>query len=431
MTLKDKGRLLFLCFFLLTSAFPALVTGQASINSPYTRYGPGNLVENGLDPRTSAMGGIHYGLQRNDLINTANPASYVAFDSVSFIFDAGIFGVSTNLRSDQVTDEGSYISLSHLLFGFPVTHWWKTSFGVLPFSYVGYDIYNYEDFEGVTRAVYNYRGSGGFNQLYWGNAFRIGKHLAVGFNVKYMFGNISRKRGVGFPDSLYMKNTYVTSNIRPSDIYGEIGVQYKARLPKEHFMVVGATVGPQVDIDSKATYLATTYFGLINSASLYYDTVEFIPNQKGTWTLPWRTGAGITAGKEGQWLAGVDFLWQNWEQYRYYGKSDSLLNRWNIAAGAEYVPDIKSTDSYLKRMSYRLGFHYGKTPLNLKDHHIDEVGITFGLGLPIKKSKSTVNLSASIGRKGTMQDGLIQENFFRFTVGVNVFENWFFKSKYF
>jgi hypothetical protein len=376
------------------------------------------------------MGGIHYGLQRNDLINTANPASYVAFDSVSFIFDAGLFGINAKLRTDEVTDQGSYISLSHLLFGFPVTHWWKSSFGIMPFSYVGYDIYNYEESEDETRVVYNYNGSGGFNQLYWGNAFRIGKKLSVGFNLKYMFGNISRNRSVGFPDSLEIKNTRVNGNIRPSDIYGEIGVQYKEKLPKEHFLVVGATFAPQVKINSKATNITSTYFGLINTSALYYDTIEFIPNQKGTWTLPTRLGAGATAGRDNRWLAGVDFLWQNWEKYEYYGQSDSLLNRWTIAAGGEYIPDYRSK-SYLERMTYRLGFHYGKTPLNLKGHHIDEIGISFGLGLPIKKSKSTINLSGSFGRKGTTQDGLIQENFFRFTVGVNVFENWFFKSKYF
>jgi len=409
---------------------PAMVFGQISINSPYTRYGPGNLVENGLDPRTTAMGGIHYGLQRNDLINTANPASYAAFDSVSFIFDAGIFGFISNLKTDELTDNGSFISLSHLTFGFSVTRWWKTSLGIMPFSYTGYDIYNIEEFQDTMRVIYNYSGSGGFNQLYWGNGFRLGNHFSIGFNLKYMFGNISRKRGVGFPDSLDMKNTHIISNIRPSDIYGEVGIQYKTDLPKNHFLVAGAAFGPQVEINSKATSLASTYFGLINTSSLYYDTIEFIPNAKGTWTLPVRIGAGVTAGKQGKWLTGVDFLWQNWEKYEYYGQSDSLANRWTLAAGAEYIPDGRSSN-YLNRMAYRIGLHYGKTPLNLKEHHIDEIGITFGLGLPIKKSKSTMNLSASFGRKGTTQDGLIQENFIRFTLGVNVSENWFFKSKYF
>ncbi len=418
--------LLLLLVFGLTTAY-----GQININSPYTRYGLGNLVENGLDPRTTAMGGIHYGLQRADLINSANPASYVAFDSLSFVFDAGLFGAATTLRTEQLTNQGSYISLSHLLFGFPVTRWWKTSFGILPFSYVGYDIYNTEEVEGITTARFVYRGSGGLNQLYWGSGFKIGKNLSLGFNIKYLFGNINRNRGVTFPDSADMMNTFITGSIRPSDIYAEAGFQYRAKLPKDLFLVVGGVFGPQVEISSKATRIVTTYFGDINDAQFTYDTIDVRLSEAGEFTLPIRTGFGATVGKQGKWMAGADFLWQNWEKYRYYGQSDSLANRWTISAGGEYIPDSRSTANYLERATYRIGFHYGKTPLYLKDRHIDEFGISFGIGLPIKRSRSTVNLSASIGRKGTIQDELIQENFIRFTLGVNIFENWFIKSKYY
>jgi len=431
MIIQAKGRYFIFGLLLLLFTQIAALQGQIQINSPYTRYGLGNLVENGMDPRITAMGGLYYGLRGNNLINTANPASYAAFDSVSFVFDAGIFGIMTNLHTDRLSDQGSYISLSHLMFGFPVTRWWRTSLGVLPFSYVGYDIYNQEEIEGITTVQNVYRGSGGFNQLYLGNAFIIGKKLSVGFNVKYMFGSIFRSRGISFPDSIEMKNTFVRGSVRPSDFYGEIGFQYKTKLPKDLFMVIGGVFGPQVKINSRTSSLATTYFGDINSAQFSYDTIEFTLNEKTSFTLPIRTGAGITIGKEGKWVAGADFLWQNWEKYTYDGNSDSLANRWNIAVGGEYIPNARGTGSYLQKVAYRAGFHYGKTPLNLKDKHLNEFGISFGLGLPIKKSKSTVNLSAVIGKKGTTRNGLIQENFIRFTVGVNVFENWFFKSKYY
>jgi len=431
MIMQVKGRLLLFGLILLLFTQMTAVKGQIKINSPYTRYGLGNLVENGMDPRITAMGGLYYGLQRSNLINTANPASYAAFDSISFVFDAGIFGVLTNLQTDRLTDQGSYVSLSHLMFGFPVTRWWRISLGILPFSYVGYDIYNEEELDGITKAQFVYQGSGGFNQLYWGNAFKIGEKLSIGFNMKYMFGSIIRSRGISFPDSIEMKNTYIRGSIRPSDFYGEIGFQYKTKLPKDLFMVIGGVFGPQVKIKSKASYLATTYFGDINAAQLYYDTIEFRLNEKGSFTLPVRIGTGVTVGKEGKWIAGADFLWQNWEKYKYYDQSDSLLNSWNISVGGEYIPNARSSNSYLQKVAYRAGFHFGKTPLNLQGKHLQEFGISFGVGLPIKKSKSTLNLSAVIGKRGTTQNGLIQENFFRFTVGVNIFENWFIKSKYF
>ena len=431
MMILAKGRNYIFGLLLLLITQLAAVQGQIQVNSPYTRYGLGNLVENGMDPRITAMGGLYYGLRANNLINTANPASYSAFDSVSFVFDGGIFGMVTNLQTEKQTDQGDYISLSHLMFGFPVTRWWRTSLGILPFSYVGYDIYAVEELEGITNVQYVYQGSGGLNQLYWGNAFIIGKKLSVGFNMKYLFGSIVRSRGISFPDSIEMKNTYIRGSIRPSDFYGEIGFQYKTKLPKDLFMVVGGVFGPQVNINSKRNFLATTYFGDINSAQFSYDTIETRYDEKGSFTMPIRTGAGVTIGKEGKWVAGADFLWQNWEKFTYYGNSDSLVNRWNIAVGGEYIPNSRSIGNYLQKVAYRAGFHYGKTPLNLKGQHIDEFGISFGIGLHIKKSKSTVNMSAVIGKKGTNQYGLNKENFIRFTVGVNVFENWFFKSKYY
>lgn len=431
MTIQAKGKCFVFGFLMLIFTQIADSYGQIQINSPYTRFGVGTLVENGMDPRVTAMGGLYYGFRANNLINTANPASYTAFDSVSFVFDGGIFGMLTSLQTSTQKDRGDYISLSHLMFGFPVTRWWRTSLGILPFSFVGYDIYSTESSEGMPDVEYVYKGSGGYNQLYLGNAFLIAKRLSIGFNVKYMFGSIVRSRGISFPDSAEMKNTYIRRSVRPSDLYGEIGVQYKAKLPKDMFLVVGGVFGPQIDINSKASYLVTTYFGDINSVQYSYDTIEHVINQKGSFTLPVRTGAGFTIGKEGQWIAGADFSWQNWEKYTYFGNSDSLRNLWNIAIGGEYIPNARSIGSYFQKISYRAGFHYGKTPLYFHGQHLNEIGISFGMGLPIKKSKSTVNLSASIGKRGTIQYGLIQENFIRFTIGVNVFENWFFKSKYY
>lgn len=430
MTDHDKRIVLFLAVLLFWLGIATHIHGQVKINSPYTRYGLGNLVENGLDPITTAMGGLHYGLQRSNLINPANPASYAAFDSLSFIFDAGIFGSMVSLRTDKLNNQGSYISLSHLMFGFPITKWWNTSLGVLPFSYVGYDIYHTEELVGFPKTTNVYQGSGGINQLYWGNAFRISKKISLGINMKYMFGMIHRNRGIAFPDSADMKNTFITGSMRPNDIYGEIGIQYKTKLPKDLYLVAGAMFGPETKISSKASYLVTTYFGDINLIQLEYDTIAHDYNLKGSFTLPFRTGLGFTVGKDRKWMAGADFLWQNWEKYTYFDESDSLLNRWTIIAGGEYIPDSRS-NIYYKRATYRLGFHYGKTPLNLKDIHVDELGISFGIGLPIKRSRSTMNISAIFGRRGTTQNNLIQENFFRFTVGVNVLENWFIKSKYF
>ena len=41
-----------------------------------------------------------------------------------------------------------------------------------------------------------------------------------------------------------------------------------------------------------------------------------------------------------------------------------------------------------------------------------------------------VNLGIEAGRRGTITNGLIQENYFNFYVSVSIYEMWFLKRRY-
>ena len=51
------------------------VFAQSNTNSPYTRYGLGDLVDQGF-ANNAAMGGIGYALRNSGHINMLNPASF-------------------------------------------------------------------------------------------------------------------------------------------------------------------------------------------------------------------------------------------------------------------------------------------------------------------------------------------------------------------
>lgn len=404
---------------------------QTAINSPYTRFGLGWIVDNRFETRLASMGGISIGMQDIDLVNAANPASYMGFDSVSFIIQAGLFGTTVNLRTDDLSENGNYISFSHLIFGFQVTKWWKTSMGVLPYSYVGYNVYAESEEEDIGEVKYVYQGSGGLNQFYWGNAFRVYKGFSVGFNMAYVFGKIHRDRAVGFIDEVYVKNTRIETSFTAKDIYFDFGAQYKHDFKNRQALVVGATYGHESRISSDANYFAATYFGGIETPPLYVDTIGFFPKVSGDFVIPTSIGVGVSFKREDRWLVGADFNWQNWENFELFGRSDSLVNTWGAAIGGEIIPDRYSINSYFQRMTYRFGFRYKKNSVNFRDTDINEFGITFGLGFPLNRSRSTLNMSIEAGRNGTTVNGLIQENYLRFTFSVNIFERWFVKSKYF
>ena len=70
-----------------------VLTAQNMTSSPFSRYAYGDLNEN-VPTGYRAMGGVGYGMRSNKAINSAQPASYTACDSLTFMFDiaASIIG---------------------------------------------------------------------------------------------------------------------------------------------------------------------------------------------------------------------------------------------------------------------------------------------------------------------------------------------------
>jgi len=65
--------------------FPVMLFAQFNNNttSPYSRFGLGDLQGYSFG-RTAAMGGASLASRNNMQINTSNPASYTAVDSLAF-----------------------------------------------------------------------------------------------------------------------------------------------------------------------------------------------------------------------------------------------------------------------------------------------------------------------------------------------------------
>ena len=99
--------------------------------------------------------------------------------------------------------------------------------------------------------------------------------------------------------------------------------------------------------------------------------------------------------------------------------------------------------SELKRVNYSLGITYDD--LTFKSENANEnskssnvnylaVGIptkyfTFGFGIPFQ-GFSNLNLGFEIGKRGTTNSGLIEENFFSIRLGMSLSDLWFVKNKY-
>jgi len=418
----------YICILLLL-AFSANISAQININSPYSRYAIGQLYKSS-DPQFVAMGGMSLAYRGPSAINYSNPASYTAFDSLSFIFQGGINSNFVTLTNNETSSNTNYTSLSYLLFGFPIVKWWRTSLGILPYSKVGYDIHANEIDEGVGEIEYVYNGSGGINRFYWGNGYRINNNFSLGFNLSYLFGNIEKNRAVTFPDSIYRFNFKIENTTKVNDVIIDYGLQYAGKLNNGLVFEAGLVFANSLNVKTKETEVAMTYVGNANSGEYVKDTIESYPEEVGNIKLPTSFGIGILLRNSDKWLIGLDYYWQNWNKYSSFGESDSLDNSMQISLGGQFTPDNSSLAKYWELINYRFGFKYAHSYIELNNENLQKLGISFGLGLPLKRSRSKLNFAVEFGKVGTIDKNLIQENYVQISFSISVYERWFFKKKY-
>jgi hypothetical protein len=422
-----KIRLLLL---LLLLSGTVRLSAQSGIASPYSRYGLGDLQMN-YNAWNFAMGQISYGVRSPYHINWNNPASLTAFDSATFVFEGGFNADFVELKSNISTANANTASLGYIQFGMPITRWWRSSLGLLPYSKVGYSVAVTQQVDGVGRVIHLYTGDGGVNQFMWGNGFRITRNFSIGLNMSYLFGNMDRRATVLFPDSAFYTNYKQDFTLTMHDFYFTSGVQYSAKLDDTHYLNAGAVFSTTSKMNAELDYLSRTF--LLGSSGVEYiqDTIAYGTNYRGHIVIPWTAGAGISLGKNDRWMFGLDGRWQNWQNFSAFGQSDSLVNSYQVSGGAEVTPNPGNYSNYLKRIIYRAGFHYQGTYLKLRGRELNEYAFSLGFGLPLRGMKTTLNLAGQVGVRGTTQNGLIRETSFRFVVGFSIYDKWFVKKKYY
>ena len=184
---------------ILALTFPLGMYGQnsSSTSSPYSSFGFGTLNSTSFG-RGDAMGGIGIGTRNSFQINTANPASYTTIDSLTFLMQFGIDARFTYSTTSASNNTRNNVNFNHLTFEMHVTHWWASSFGILPYASKGYNI-NTIDGTGESLSSSSFTGTGTLTKIYVGNAIRLGKHFSLGLNTWFLFGKISDDTYIYFP----------------------------------------------------------------------------------------------------------------------------------------------------------------------------------------------------------------------------------------
>ncbi len=376
------------------------------------------------------MGGISQAVYTPFFINPANPASYMAFDTLSFVFDVSLHAKLTSLKTTNVSQSADYASIGNLTFGFPVTSRWNAAFGLLPYSATGYKMLEHKTDPVFDNFNNIYEGSGGMNQFFIGSSLNITKNLSVGANASWLFGSMKHSTATEFPDSLLFFDSRTTSSTYVGDFLINYGIMYHKEKASGIHYSLGASFTAQTDINTTVDKLSYTYTGTSTGVENIRDTIDITSGSKEKITLPMAAGAGFTIGKSNKWLVGADINFRQWEKFRFSSAPDTLVNNMQFALGGFFNPSSSTVSNYFSRVTYRAGIRYSNGFLQLRNQRIDEFGISFGVGLPLPRTNSTVNLAVEIGSRGTQKANLISENYVKFTLGLSIFERWFVIRKY-
>ena len=404
------------------------VFAQSDASSPYSRFGLGVVKQNNVNTVQQGMGGIGNALFGGSMLNTSNPAAYAAIDSLSFLFDAGFYVKTVTYHTNRMSEQGSNASFDYANLGFFITKWWKTGLGITPFSTKEYE----STITGNDPVSYaeKFIGEGGLNQVYWANGFNIANKLYLGVNSSYLFGTIADETTIYFPDSTYMTHGRRTTGTRISNFKFDFGAIYTINLKNNSTLSIGATYSLPMNFNSKRNVYVRSIKSYSTASETPIDTLVYRMGEKVTVKYPQGFGIGVTYRKGDRIMVGMDFNWDNWKNFSFAGSNDSLQNSWNIAIGGSYKPKSTTVSGYMKRVTYRAGFHYDQTYLRIYDKSINKFGVTLGLGLPMPRSLSSFNLALEIGRMGTTENNLVKETYFNISMGISLHEVWFVKRKY-
>lgn len=421
------------------------LTISAQIDSPYSRYGLGKLVDFSSGP-SKGMGGIGYGISHSPSPNPLNPASYATVDSLTFVFDMGVNYTNTTFKDQTGKYSKSGGGVEYITALFPLSKQLGLSVGLLPFTKVGYkmggDKYTEEvgnDGEKIPYHV-DHTGEGGLSRVYLGLGYDLPiKGLRAGFNVSYLFGKLTYTNQVtnitGYETGLPSEQS--TLNVTTAKV--DLGLQYSFPVTKTNILTLGLVYSPKINGTGKLKRL------LYEANGVNTEPIDLI-NERVNTGLPNSFGFGFTYTMANKILVGADFGYEKWKDARFTDllgdgmtSSDRFNNRKRVAVGFEYRNAVYSR-KYLDKVKFRAGFNYTDSYVNVnvptaKAKGYDEYGASVGVGLPISDREgignrtSYVNISFEYKYLKPQVPSMVTEKFFGISLNMNFSEFWFFQRK--
>lgn len=404
------------------------IYGQNGTVSPYSYFGIGDnrslgTVENQM------MGGVSM-FADSIHINLTNPAAYSSI--LVTTYSGAISRRVLQLKTANEQETTSVTNLDYLAIAFPIIeNKAGFGFGVLPTSSVGYNLRS-ESLNTLRDTITNsFTGEGGINKVYTSFGYRVLENLSVGATINYSFGSIENRR-IQTVENVQ----FGTLDDRLSNIFGfnfDFSANYTPKINEKYRMYSSVLVNTQNNLVSENSQSLGSFSSATGVSIEAIDVdLDRLGLKNTEIKIPTITTLGLGLGEDKKWFLGAEYSFQKRsETQNDFLQLDNLeyIDANAIALGGFYIPEYNSFDSYFKRVVYRAGFRVEKTGMMVNDKEINNFGITFGLGLPLRGSFSNLNLGFELGRRGTTDAALVEESYLKVNLGLSLNDKWFKKTQ--
>lgn len=387
----------------------------------YSRYGIGDLHFS-YSARRLAMGELGIATRDFDYLNSLNPASWTQLRLTRF--ETGATFKGNNISSNEGEAFHSQTIFSGLMLGFPIDYSNGISFvaGLLPYSNVDYELSFNETNPLVNDYQLLYSGNGGIQKAVLGLSYKLPFDVSFGATLDYYNGQINHSTKIVFDQEAAYKNAAFTKQ------YSYSGIGYT-------FGLISSDMAPLIGLESiKDLRFGITYTG---GKDLSTDTLEISTTLLGDiststgevkTSIPNRFGAGISFKWTDDYLFQFDYVYQPFSKFSSNNVvSKQLRDMMKISAGVEYRnPDFRS-QSFWEQVMLRGGLSYEQTQYTFNGKGIDQLSVYAGFSMPLSFD-NTLDFAFQYGKRGTMENNLIKENIYKFSITLSIGELWFIRQ---
>lgn len=428
-----KHFLVLLVFLFPASKAFAQVEGASESRSGsfYSLFGVGYPTDNN-NARELGLGIIGVSLDNMQSNSLQNPALW-GRNSLSTA-STGLNLSKYQASSQGATNANALLEVGYFQVTLPIV---REKFGVSASMYsVTRSNYRFVTIDSTTASannVVNYasdiRGAGGINKLEVGFGWSINKNISLGYAPSLTF--ISQNNS---QDVFFNKSGFGTSNLDAKVTGTALGQRFGALLTFRNLLSsrdrisIGAEATLPITIDAKKTKTVKKIVGN------QQQEVTLGTAQKGDVKLPLGLKGGITYYPSQLLNISAEGLYQGWGSYKSAFDPNTQLNikmsdRHKLGLGVGYHPYRTNSAKFLSNFRYSGGISYDSGHLTIKNHDINTLWFSAGLGIISPRSSSTVDLSIRYGLRGTTDNNLIREKIWAFNLSVNLSELMFFRKK--